>query len=86
MQDARRLRRETVQHPFGTMKARMGPIHFLTERFQKLTAEMVLSVLADNLTRVMNIARTKPLRAAIDRGPRPNRSRLLTHFLGEGVF
>src|SRR5213080_4388515 len=32
---AMRLRRETVEHPFGTMKARMGATHFLTKRFQK---------------------------------------------------
>jgi transposase len=30
-----RQRRETVEHPFGTMKARMGATHFLTKRFQK---------------------------------------------------
>src|SRR5438093_407451 len=32
---AMRQRRETVKHPFGTMKARMGATHFLTKRFQK---------------------------------------------------
>jgi hypothetical protein len=31
---AMRQRRETVEHPFGTMKARMGATHFLTKRFQ----------------------------------------------------
>jgi IS5 family transposase len=56
---------ETVEHPFGTMKARMGATHFLTKTLPKVAAEMALSVLAYNLTRVMNIVRTKPLIAAI---------------------
>jgi hypothetical protein len=63
--EAMRQRRETVEHPFGTMKARMGAIHFLTKTFPKVATEMALSVLAYNLTRVMNIVGTKPLIAAI---------------------
>jgi hypothetical protein len=49
-----RQRRETVEDPFGTIKARMGATHFLTKTLPKVAAEMALSVLADNLTRVMN--------------------------------
>src|SRR5262249_30665136 len=63
--EAMRQRRETVEHPFGTMKARMGATHFLTKTLPKVAAEMALSVLAYNLTRVMNIVGTKPLIAAI---------------------
>jgi hypothetical protein len=62
---AMRQRRETVEHPFGTMKARMGATRFLTKTLPKVDAEMALSVLAYNLTRVMNIVGTKPLMAAI---------------------
>jgi transposase len=62
---AMRLRRETVEHPFGTMKARMGATHFLTKTLPKVATEMALSVLAYNLTRVMNIVGVKPLIAAI---------------------
>ena len=62
---AMRQRRETVEHPFGTMKARMGATHFLTKTIPKVAAEMALSVLAYNLTRVMNIVGIKPLIAAI---------------------
>ena len=51
---AMRQRRETVEHPFGTMKACMGATHFLTKTLPKLAAEMALSVLAYNLKRVMN--------------------------------
>jgi transposase len=54
-----------VEHPFGTMKARMGATHFLTKTLPKVAAEMALSVLAYNLTRVMKIVGIKPLIAAI---------------------
>ena len=63
--EAMRVRRETVEHPFGTMKARMGATHFLTKTLPKVATEMALSVLAYNLTRVMNILGVKPLIAAI---------------------
>jgi hypothetical protein len=53
-----RQRHETVEHPFGTMKDRMGATHFLTKTLPKVGAEMALSVLAYNLTRVMNIVGT----------------------------
>jgi transposase len=62
---AMRQRRETVEHPFGTMKARMGATHFLMKRLPKVATEMALHVLAYNLTRVMNIVGVKPLIAAI---------------------
>ena len=62
---AMRVRRETVEHPFGTMKARMGATHFLMKTLPKVATEMALSVLAYNLTRVMNIVGVKPLIAAI---------------------
>jgi transposase len=63
---AMRVRRETVEHPFGTMKARMGATHFLTKTLPKVATEMALSVLAYNLTRVMNIVGTRALIAAIE--------------------
>ena len=60
-----RTRRETVEHPFGTIKARMGATHFLMKRLKNVKTEMALAVLAYNLTRVMNIIGIKPLMAAI---------------------
>ena len=60
-----RVRRETVEHPFGTIKARMGATHFLTKRLPNVAAEMALHVLAYNLTRVMNIMSRQELVAAI---------------------
>lgn len=62
---AMRQRRETVEHPFGTIKARMGATHFLMKTLPRVAAEMALHVLAYNMTRVMNIIGIKPLMAAI---------------------
>ncbi len=62
---AMRQRRETVEHPFGTIKAWMGATHFLMKRLKNVRTEMALSVLAYNLTRVMNIIGIGPLMAAI---------------------
>ncbi len=58
-------RRETDEHPFGTIKARMGATHFLMKRLKNVRSEMALSVLAYNLTRVMNIMGIEPLIEAI---------------------
>jgi len=52
---AMRLRRETVEHPFGTIKARKGATHFLMKTLPRVASEMALRVLAYNRTRVMNI-------------------------------
>jgi transposase len=60
-----RQRRETVEHPFGTIKARMGATHFLMKTLPRVAAEMALHVLAYNLTRVMNIMGIQPLMAAM---------------------
>jgi transposase len=60
-----RQRRETVEHPFGTIKARMGATHFLMKTLPRVASEMALHVLAYNLTRVMNIKGVQPLMAAI---------------------
>jgi transposase len=62
---AMRQRRETVEHPFGTIKARMGATHFLMKRLKNVRTEMALSVLAYNLTRVMNILGIAPLLKAM---------------------
>ena len=60
-----RQRRETVEHPFGTIKARMGATHFLMKTLPSVATEMALHVLAYNFTRVMNIIEPGPLIAAI---------------------
>ena len=60
-----RQRRETVEHPFGTIKARMGATHFLMKTLPRVRTEMALHVLAYNLTRLINILGTGPLMAAM---------------------
>ena len=62
---AMRVRRETAEHPFGTLKMRMGATHFLMKRLPKVAAEMALHVLAYNLTRVINILGVQPLLAVM---------------------
>ena len=60
-----RQRRETVEHPFGTMKARMGATHFLMKTLPRVASEMALHVLAYNMTRAMSIMGVRPLMAAM---------------------
>jgi hypothetical protein len=60
-----RVRRSTVEHPFGTLKAWMGSTHFLTKTLPRVNTEMSLHVLAYNLRRMLNLVGTKPLIAAI---------------------
>src|SRR5262249_55535974 len=71
---AMRQRRETVEHPFGTLKMRMGATHFLMKRLPKVATEMALHVLAYNLTRVMNIMGIQPLMAAIRAWPKSGKT------------
>ena len=59
--EASRLRRQTVEHPFATLKAWMGSTHFLTKRLPRVSTEMSLHVLAYNLKRVMQIVGIVPL-------------------------
>jgi transposase len=63
--DMMRIRRATVEHPFGTLKAWMGSTHFLTKTLDRVSTEMSLHVLAYNMKRMMNIIGTKPLIEAI---------------------
>ena len=60
-----RQRRETVEHPFGTIKSWMGSTHFLMKTLKNVRTEMALHVLAYNLKRVMNILGIGPLITAI---------------------
>src|SRR5262247_1846431 len=66
--ESMRTRRETVEHPFGTIKMRMGATHFLLFFNDTVATEMALHVLAYNLTRVLNIFGVKPMMAAVRGG------------------
>jgi hypothetical protein len=63
--EAMRLRRQTVEHPFGTLKAWMGSTHFLTKRLPRVSTEMSLHALAYSIKRVMQIMGTMPLMQAM---------------------
>ena len=63
--DAMRVRRATVEHPFGTLKQWMGSGQFLTKRLTNVSTEMNLQVLAYNMKRVINLIGTKKLIEAI---------------------
>lgn len=63
--DSMNIRRRTVEHPFGTLKAWMGATHFLTKGKKCVATEMSLSVLAYNVKRVIAILGVRPLIAAL---------------------
>ena len=65
MPDAMGVRRQTVEHPFGTLKAWMGATHFLTRTLDKVRTEMSLHVLAYNFKRMITIFGVAPLMEAI---------------------
>jgi hypothetical protein len=63
--DKMRVRRQTAEHPFGTIKAWMGATHFQMRRLTKVASEMALHVLAYNMKRVMQILGVGGLMAAM---------------------
>jgi transposase len=65
MPQASRIRRQTVEHAFGTLKAWMGSTHFLTKTLPRVSTEMSLHVLAYNLKRAMQIVGIMPLMQAM---------------------
>jgi transposase len=60
-----RARRQTAEHPFGTIKFWMGAAHFLTRTLTRVSTEMSLHVLAYNLKRAMKILGIGPLMAVM---------------------
>ena len=65
MPDAMTIRRQTVEHTFGTLKAWMGATHFLTKTLKNVRTEMSLQVLAYNMKRMIDMFGVKPLLRAI---------------------
>ena len=61
----RRLRRQTVEHPFATLKAWMGATHFQMRRLRNVRTEMALHVLAYNIKRMIGLVGVGPLLRAI---------------------
>jgi len=60
-----RARRQTAEHPFGTIKHWMGSTHFLTKTLARVSTEMSLHVLAYNLKRLISILGIRPVLAAM---------------------
>ena len=60
-----RVRKGTVEHPFGTIKSWMGSTHFQMKTLERVSGEMSLHVLAYNLKRVMQIMGVIPLMEAM---------------------
>ena len=58
-------RRETVEHPFGTIKQWMNQGAFLMRGLEKVRAEFSLTALAYNLRRVLNLVSFTELMAAV---------------------
>ena len=63
--DRMKTRRQTAEHPFGTIKSWMGYTHFQMRRLVNVSTEMSLHVLAYNLRRVINIMGVESLLKAI---------------------
>ena len=63
--ESMRIRRQTVEHPFGTIKSWMGSTHFLTKTLQHVSTEMSLHVLAYNMKRVMQLLGNRDLMEAM---------------------
>jgi hypothetical protein len=60
-----RIRRQTVEHPFGTIKAWMGATHFLTRTIGRVSTEMSLHVLAYNMKRVIKLLGSEAVMTAM---------------------
>lgn len=60
-----RIRRQTVEHPFGTIKFWMGARHFLMRTLEHVQTEMSLHVLAYNPKRAIKIVGMGPLMTAM---------------------
>ena len=50
-----RVRRQTAEHPFGTLKAWMGHTHFQMKTLKHVSTEMSLHVLAYNMKRAISL-------------------------------
>ena len=63
--DAMRVRRCSVEHPFGTIKSWMGATHFQMKGLERVKIEMSLHVLAYNLKRLTTLLGVAGLMDAI---------------------
>ena len=64
--DMMRIRRATVEHPFGTIKSWMGSTHFQMKTLPRVSTEMSLHVLTYNMKRAINLLGTQKIVATIE--------------------
>src|SRR4051794_38290056 len=62
-------RRETVEHPFGSIKQWMNQGAFLMRGLEKVRGEFSLTALAYNIRRVLNLIAFGKLMAAVKAAP-----------------
>ena len=60
-----KIRKQTVEHPYGTLKSWMGSTHFLMKHLPNVQTEMSLHVLAYNIKRAINVMGMAKMREAI---------------------
>ena len=58
---AAKIRRQTIEHTYGTLKSWMGSTHFLTRTLPRVSTEMSLHVLAYNIKRMLQMFGTRTL-------------------------
>ena len=62
-------RRETVEHPFGSIKQWMNQGAFLMRGLEKVRGEFSLTALAYNIRRVLNLVAFDELMVAVKAAP-----------------
>jgi hypothetical protein len=60
-----KLRKQLVEHPFGTMKRGMNQAYFLLKGINKVAGEMSLTVMAYNIKRVLSIVGVQEMIRAV---------------------
>ena len=65
------LRKQLVEHPFGTLKRWFGYTYFLVKGLEKVRAEWTLMTLAYNLKRVLRIVSLEKLLATLEENTAP---------------
>lgn len=59
--DMYKTRKQTVEHPFGTVKRSLGFAYFLTRRTESVRTESLLHFLVYNMKRAINIIGSEQL-------------------------
>ena len=66
--DTYHLRKQVVEHPFGTIKRAFGFSYFLTRGTENVRTESLLHFLVYNMKRAINMVGMQGLQAALSQG------------------